>query len=168
LALGVVVSAWQAVRARNAEIVATEERDRAVVAEKLASERLAEVTKQKNRAEQAERKAAEEAAAANKVNAFLNRDLLGSIWEPARRGVEVNPNITVRETLAKPEAQIGERFHDQPLVEAAIRDTLGNTYVALKEGRLAAPHLERAVALRKATLGPDHDLTLEGPVPRRS
>ena len=57
-------------------------------------------------------------------------------------------------------ARIGKRFQDQPLVEAAIRTTIGSAYGGLGEPQLAFPHLERAVELRKIHLGPDHQDTL--------
>jgi hypothetical protein len=59
----------------------------------------------------------------------------------------------VREALDQPSARIGQRFRDQPLVEAAIRTTIGRSYNRLDQQRLAMPHLERAVALRRLHLG---------------
>src|SRR5262249_48939091 len=55
---------------------------------------------------------------------------------------------------------IGQRFQDQPLVEAAIQEAIGKGYHNLFELDLMVPHLERAFALRKAHLGQDHPDTL--------
>src|SRR5207249_4003772 len=67
-----------------------------------------------------------------------------------------NPNLTVKEALDRAAAKIGERFQDQPLVEAAIRMTIGAAYSNLGEYQPAALHLERALALRRVHLGLDH------------
>jgi serine/threonine protein kinase len=109
--------------------------------------------KAQRRAEAAEARAAAEAAVARAVNEFLQDDLLGQ----AREG---RPNLTVKEALDRASSRIGDRFRDQPLVEAAIRLTIGASYGQLSQHRLAVPHLERAVALRKLHLGADHPDTL--------
>src|SRR5260370_823962 len=72
-----------------------------------------------------------------------------------------DPNLTVREALDRAAARIGQRFQDQPLVEAAIRTAIGEAYNKLTEYQLAVPHLERAVVLRQAHLDPDHPDTLD-------
>jgi tetratricopeptide (TPR) repeat protein len=130
---------------------------RAVKAEKLALERLGEVTRQQQRA-------ADEAAIATAVNEFLQKDLL----DQADIGNQVlanntgarNPNITVRELLDRAAQSIEGKFAAQPLTEAAIRLTMGTAYRKL--GRLgeAELHLERSVELRRAKLGADHRDTL--------
>jgi tetratricopeptide (TPR) repeat protein len=131
------VSTTQAVRAWDAQHQAEADRDRA---------------------EAAERRAATEASIAQAVNEFLQADLLGQAAGalPPDREVGSNLHLTVKEALDRAAARIGQRFRDQPLVEAAIRTTMGGAYNDLHEYHLAVPHLERAVALRKAHLGPDH------------
>jgi tetratricopeptide (TPR) repeat protein len=69
--------------------------------------------------------------------------------------------LTVREALDRASAQIGQRFQDQPLVEAAIRMAIGNAYVDLHANASAWPHFEKAVRLRQAHLGPDHPDSLD-------
>ena len=66
----------------------------------------------------------------------------------------------MREALDRAAARIGQRFQDQPLVEAAIRMAIGDAYGGLDEHRLQATHLERALELRQAHLGPHHPDTL--------
>jgi tetratricopeptide (TPR) repeat protein len=68
--------------------------------------------------------------------------------------------LTVREALDRAAAHIGQRFQDQPLVEAAIRWVIGEAYNRLWVHQLAVGHLERAVKLRQTHLGPDHPDTL--------
>ena len=55
---------------------------------------------------------------------------------------------------------IEQKFTEQPLTEAAIRLTLGNTYRALGRYAEALTHLERSVHLRTTRLGAGHAETL--------
>ncbi len=115
------------------------------------------------RARNAEHRAADEAAIAQAVNAFLQGDLLGQVESAPEFVLDVQgaPYLTVKEALDRAAALIGERFQDQPLVEAALRTTIGTGYMRLQEPQPAVPHLERAVALRATHLGPDHPDTLD-------
>jgi serine/threonine protein kinase len=183
LVAGVVVSTWQAVRATRAEAAALAERDekeearreavenegkaraateaeaaqrgRAEQAEKLARERLAEVTGEQERADV-------EARVARAVSDFLRDDLLKQVDSTvqADEGFKADPNLTVKEALNRAAAKLGERFREDPLVEAAIRETVGTAYEGIGEPRLAVPHLERARALAVEHLGPDWPATL--------
>jgi tetratricopeptide (TPR) repeat protein len=115
------------------------------------------------KARDAEGRAVTEAAIARAVNDFLQIDLLGQTASPAAPG-EVfrgQPFLTVKEALDRATARIGQRFQDQPLVEAAIRTTVGKAYKSLEDSQPGVPHLERAVALRTAHLGPDHPDSLD-------
>ena len=105
--------------------------------------------------EEAER-ARTQAAITEAVNAFLNEDLLAAV-APGSQGRDV----TMQEVLDAAAAGLEDRFPDQPEVEAAVRHTVGDTYIRL--GRLdeASSHLERAVALREQTLGADDPSTLD-------
>jgi tetratricopeptide (TPR) repeat protein len=112
------------------------------------------------RAARAERRAATEAAVAQAVNAFLNDDLLAAAAPSAMRGQ--GRDVTMREVLDVAAERIekaatdGGRFANKPLVEASIRITLGDTYLALGEYGRAEPHLRRALALRREALGAEH------------
>ena len=142
------VSTWQALRATEAQRQAEMDRVQAEASQR--------------KAETAERRATTGAAIARAVNDFLQVDLLGQAGAapefPEVIGGE--PYLTVKEALDRASARIGERFKDQPLVEAAIRSTIGVTYHSLFEIQAAASHFERAVALRRAHLGADHPDTL--------
>jgi tetratricopeptide (TPR) repeat protein/tRNA A-37 threonylcarbamoyl transferase component Bud32 len=122
------------------------------------------LNRQRLRAEAAESLAQERLAQVDAVNDFLQKDLLGQADignQPGPGGAgERNPNITVGELLDRAARAIEGKFADQPLTEAAIRLTLGNTYRALGRYPEAQPHLERAVQLRTAQLGADHPETL--------
>jgi eukaryotic-like serine/threonine-protein kinase len=69
-------------------------------------------------------------------------------------------DATIRAAVDAAEPGIEKSFAGQPAVEAAIRDTLGESYVYLGEPSLAIRQLERALALRRQVLGADHPDTL--------
>jgi tetratricopeptide (TPR) repeat protein len=54
------------------------------------------------------------------------------------------------------ESEVAEAFADRPLAEASIREMLGATEVELGDASRAVKQYERALALRRALLGPDH------------
>jgi len=104
------------------------------------------------RAERARILAEQGQAEARSVTAFLTNTL--SSIEPAKaRGRE----ITVREMVDKAAVEIESGFPHEPLVEATLRSTLGETYRALAEYAQAEKHLRKAMELRKAHL-PENSL----------
>ncbi len=107
-------------------------------------------------AEDSRREAERQANITKAVNDFLNKDLLASVAPARAKGREV----TVREVLDAASKKIEEKFKDEPLIEASIRETLGRTYRRLGEFKLAEPHLERAFSIRKEELGERHLETL--------
>jgi len=137
------------------------EKDRAIVAEQLASSRLSQVELEKKRAD-------EERAIAQAMNDFLLKDLLGQAYsgnQPFGAGfANLNPRITVREVLDRARKVIEGKFAGQPLVEAAVRMTLADTYLRIGEFALAVPHAERALALRGTRLSFDHPDALNAKV----
>jgi len=136
LAAGVAFTSWGLLRARRAE--------------------------QKAAAEAAE--ARRQAAIAEAVNAFLNVDLLAAVAPSAQKGQ--GKDVTMREVLAAAAArldkdsQAGGRFASEPLVEAGIRNAVGDAYMQLGDYPAAEPHLKRALELRRKALGEEHARTL--------
>ena len=104
----------------------------------------------------AEAEARRQAEIARAVNEFLNDDLLASV-APENLGREV----MVRDVLDASAEKIEGRFPDKPLVEAEIRQTIGNTYEYLGEFEPAEQHLARSVNLFAEHLGPEEPRTLE-------
>ncbi|MBZ0267199.1 serine/threonine-protein kinase [bacterium] len=102
------------------------------------------------RAQRAEKGAEQEARIARAIADFLNDDLLGSI-SPSRAGRDV----LMRDVLDAAAAQLEDtgmpdsRFHDEPLVEASIREAIGSAYRALGEYEAAEEQLRRAVDLQE-------------------
>ena len=64
--------------------------------------------------------------------------------------------MTVREALDAGAARAGESFRGEPQLEAAVRDTIGATYVGIGLYELAEEQLVSARDLRLAAVGPRH------------
>src|SRR5262249_36482620 len=108
------------------------------------------------------RQAEQERAIAQAVNDFLQNWLLRQAASDAQadRGYTAEPNLTMRVALDRAAARVGAQFRDQPLVEAAIRQALGDAYKGVGAYDKAIEQMERALELRQAKLGADHGDTL--------
>lgn len=91
------------------------------------------------------------------VNEFLTNDLLAA----ADPNNSASRDITMREVLDSASERVEGRFEKEPVVEAAIRMTIGSTYVSLYVLDRAEVHLRRALDLRRQFLGTDHVQTLQ-------
>jgi tetratricopeptide (TPR) repeat protein len=106
------------------------------------------------RATRAERRAAGELDKANAMFDFLVDDVL------AGAAPEHIPDAKVRDQIVSamitPAAQrVGEKFKDQPLIEAGVRETIRSVLVKIGRRDLALPHAQRALEIRRKQLGPD-------------
>jgi serine/threonine protein kinase/Tfp pilus assembly protein PilF len=143
LTAGVIGTTWGMLRARSAEAEATK-------LQIIASGEREEALQQQAIAE-------EEAAISKAVNEFLREDLL------AQASPAINPRdrqVTVEELLHRASTRIDGKFTDQPRVEAAIRQSIGDAYFALQNFSAAQPHFERAWKIREELLGENHLDTL--------
>lgn len=184
VAVGTTTSVWQAMRATIAERHALGERDKALAAEQSEREargraEAAEVQAKtaRDRAVTAERKAERDrdlavsaqasaleaakqakldAATAKAVTDFLRHDLLGRA-DPTK---EPDRGLKLRDVLDRAAKSIGGRFPSQPLVEAAIRETIGGAYRSLGIYEEAAGQLSAAEALRRRESGSEDPMTL--------
>jgi serine/threonine protein kinase/Tfp pilus assembly protein PilF len=97
-----------------------------------------------------------EAAIARAISEFLQQDLL------AQSSPQNDPDreLKVRTVLDRASGAIGDRFDRQPLVEAAIRRTIGETYMFLRLPAEARPHLERSLELLQRVRGEEHPETM--------
>ena len=113
-------------------------------------------TKQRDRADA-------EAAVAQAVNDFLQNDLLAQASAATQSGpnVKPDPNLKVRTALDRAAARVTGKFDRQPEVEAAIRDTIGQTYKDLGLYPEARTQLEQAFEKYRQTLGPENPKTLK-------
>jgi eukaryotic-like serine/threonine-protein kinase len=103
-----------------------------------------------------------EAAAAQAVNDFLQNDLLAQASATTQSGAAAkpDPDLKVRTALDRAAARIAGKFDGQPHVEAAIRDTVGQTYIDLGQYPQAREQLQRTVDLYRRVLGNDNPKTL--------
>ena len=115
------------------------------------------------RARQAERLAVEAQKIADAVNEFVQNDLLSQASANRQAGPQTkpDPDLKVRTALDRAAASIDQRFTGQPLVEAAIRQTIGRTYRELGLFDEAQRHLEKSYAIRQQRLGDDNASLLE-------
>jgi non-specific serine/threonine protein kinase/serine/threonine-protein kinase len=100
---------------------------------------------------------------ARAVSSFLRDDVLAqaSAGNQASPSTRPDQNLTVRMALDRAADRIGSRFAGEPLVEAAVRQTIGNTYSDLGVYDKAQEQIEHARALRQRVLGIDHPETRE-------
>lgn len=127
---------------------ASQERDRALTAEKQALQEKQNASTERDRAvvaeelARADRDIAVEAShRSESVSRFL-LDLLRSP-DPNRDG----RTVTVLDQIRKAVPTIGERFKDSPPAEGEIRGAIGRTLFELAEYDLARPQIDRAVEL---------------------
>jgi eukaryotic-like serine/threonine-protein kinase len=104
-----------------------------------------------------------EAAAAQAVNDFLQNDLLAqaSAATQSELSAKPDPDLKVRTALDRAAVRITGRFEQQPEVEAAIRDTIGQTYMDLGLYPEARIQLERALDLHRRVLGAENRKALK-------
>jgi len=113
------------------------------------------------KAEHARVEAVAARAEAEAVSNFLRNDVL------ALMGPTVSPfatttaqEVTVRSVLDTASERLKGKFQDKPLVEASIRETLGNTYRDLGLYNQAESHLKRALEVYQAQLGSEDPAAL--------
>ena len=87
------------------------------------------------------------------VNEFLNEGLLGK----ANPNTSGRHDMTVRELLDSASEKIESSFTNKPEVEAAIRFTLGRTYMGLGLHADAIRHLKRSADLRASINGQESE-----------
>src|SRR5215472_9452633 len=98
---------------------------------------------------------------AQAINDFLQNDLLAQASTDSQsERVKPDPHLEVRTALDRAAARLTGKFDRQPEVEAAIRDTIGQTYIDLGLYPTARTQLERAVQLYRQVLGAESPKTL--------
>ena len=99
-------------------------------------------TRERDRAREAE-------ARATAINQFLLEDLLRAADPEIAQGREP----TISDFLRQAQQRVDTAFRDQPALEAAVRDSLGQTLLGLGKFEQARAQLERALDLQVNTLG---------------
>jgi serine/threonine protein kinase len=117
-------------------------------------------TSQAIRATHAETAAMHSQKQAEAMNRFLTEDLLYQATPDANASEK---NVTMKEVLEKAAHKLEKdaQLASEPELEARLRLAIGNTYFKLGVLGEAERHIRRAVALRKASLGPRNAQTLE-------
>jgi serine/threonine protein kinase len=144
LVVGTAVSTWQAIRATRAEATARQQRNAATTA------RGAEA-RARERAEDAEAAARAEADKATAINEFLVNDLLVQA-KPDNNAV--TEPVTLQTVLDRAAEKVGDRFRDRPLLEAALRTTIGETYFSLGALEQSQQQYAAALAIYERQKGP--------------
>jgi serine/threonine protein kinase/Tfp pilus assembly protein PilF len=100
---------------------------------------------------------------AGTVNDFLRNDVLAQASALKQAGLDSkpDPDMKVRTALDRAAARIEGKFHAQPEVEAAIRQTIGEAYDDLGLYPEAQRQVERAVELRRRVFGENNRDTLQ-------
>jgi eukaryotic-like serine/threonine-protein kinase len=153
LLCGATVAVWQAARATRAT---TDALDAAAVATTAKNDALAAADAEKTAKEQADAKEAE----TQTVLGFVINRILSAARPKGQEG-GLGREVTMRQALEGALPVVDKDFADQPLTEARLRLTLGDTFRYLGEFRIAADQYVRARALYTEHLGPDHIRTFE-------
>jgi tetratricopeptide (TPR) repeat protein len=96
-------------------------------------------------------RATAEAAKANSINEFL-QETLGSAdpWETGK-------DVSIREVLANAAAKADAEFKDQPLIAAAVKSTIGRTYMNLGQIEPGEQLIRAALDSRRLELGNENE-----------
>jgi eukaryotic-like serine/threonine-protein kinase len=142
------------------------ERDRAILAEKSEIQERIRAEGERDRAKKAEKEAkarekdaSDLAAEKNAILEFFQKNVLAAA-RPKDQNGGLGHEATIRAALDATESEIASAFQGQPMVEAAIRNSMGASYWYLGEAKLAIAHYERALNLRRENLGARHPDTL--------
>jgi eukaryotic-like serine/threonine-protein kinase len=128
----------------------------AVVATRAKHEALAAATAESQAKQVAVAKEAETQA----VLGFVQRQILAAARPKGRNG-GLGPGVTLREAIDAALPFVEKSFRDQPLTEARLRQTLGDSFWYLGDGKAAEAQYEPARAIFTRVLGPDHRDTIQ-------
>jgi eukaryotic-like serine/threonine-protein kinase len=147
LLAGAVVSTWQAVRARRAERIAAEQRQKA--------EREAQRADLNAETEKRQRQLAEQ-------NARKSREVLQFFQNMMTfAGDRYADQVTVVEVLDRGVTDAEQRFKDEPDARASVRYAIGYCYSKLGKWEQAAKFLESSLSERERIFGFAHPDTLD-------
>jgi tetratricopeptide (TPR) repeat protein len=104
-----------------------------------------------------------ETAVAEAISNFLRNDVLAQASAATQSGptAKPDPDLKVRTALDRAAARIKGKFAGQPEVEAAIRETIGQTYIDLGLYDEARKQLEHARDLHVRALGAKNPKTIK-------
>jgi eukaryotic-like serine/threonine-protein kinase len=167
LVAGVAGSTWQAVRATRAEALALAERDereqarQAETAQRLRAEENEQKAIAAVASEKQAKQAAEQSATESKAVLDFVQDKVFAAARPMGQDGGLGHEVTLRMAVEAALPYVEKSFTDQPLIEARLRMTLGNSFRYLGQAVVAEQQFRRARDLFTAKLGPDHPDTLK-------
>ncbi len=132
LAVATVFSAWQAIRAKKAE--------------QLAGRRAEETLQQK--------------AATDSINGWMRREVLGLLDAWGAEGAPRRADVLLRDVLVQSTTNLSAQFKDQPVIEAEIRYSIGQSLRSMEANAAAELNLRRSYELFREHLGPTHADTI--------
>jgi serine/threonine protein kinase len=138
LLVGIAVATWQAVRATQAEAAAVAAAD----------------------AERRAKHDAEVREAETKAVLQFVEDKVFAAARPQQQAGGLGRKVTLGQAVEAALPFVETSFTDQPLIEARLRMTLGQSFWYLGRAKQAADQCERARPLYTKYLGPDHPETL--------
>ena len=153
---GTTVGLIRANRAAEAERVAKVDAEEQKGKALLSAEREAD---ERKKADAARVEAQAKEAEANAVVQFLQDKVFAAARPKGQQG-GLGKAVSLRDAIAASLPALGQGFAAQPLVEARLRRTLGNTFRYLAEYEQARDQLEQSRALFARHRGPDHPDTL--------
>ena len=107
------------------------------------------------RATSAEKRALDKEAATSEINKFFLEDIL----QQSNPEFQPDRDLLLSTVLEQAVEKIGERFAEQPEIEANIRYTIGRSLAGLGRYDAAQPQLERVLELSKLVWRDDHPNT---------
>ncbi|MHC5212722.1 MAG: serine/threonine-protein kinase, partial [Planctomycetota bacterium] len=152
LLFGILAFAGQAAEARHQRDLAVAAKDAEAEQRRLAEAARADAESQAVRAKEQEAEATKQAALAEAIATFQT-DMLAAAAPHRLLGEQVTVFQVM--TAAIEELDRGS-LADQPLVEAGVRDTIGNTLQSLARYDEAEPNLRKALEIRRAALPAGH------------
>jgi tetratricopeptide (TPR) repeat protein len=159
LVAGMAVSTWQAVRAARAEATALEAQQaeaRRAESEAMAKQgALAAAAAEKKAKETAETREAETKA----VLDFVENKIFAAARPEGQEG-GLGRDVTLRKAIESALSFLDTSFREQPLIEARLRMTIGNSFRFLGEAKSAAEQYQMGRELYTRHRGLDHPDTL--------
>jgi eukaryotic-like serine/threonine-protein kinase len=155
----VSIGLWSRERASNVARQRAEGDARLIREQKeIAEANAAEASRQKEVAEANEKTAAERQAEAQAILDFVKDKIIAAARPSALGGLGRDVPLSHALEVALPHVE--QSFRQQPLIEASIRWTMGNSFLGLGKVQAAADQYDRARAIYTQRLGPDHANTL--------
>jgi len=108
------------------------------------------IARERDAARAAGKKASQEAAISKAINEFITEDLL---IQADPHNNPIVKQVTLLEVLDRAADKVGNRFRDQPLVEAALRTTIGDAYHGLGQYVKSEQHWRASLEIYRTQLG---------------